>query len=73
MSQFGGLGALFGGLSPPKLPRVDGSGFRFWTGVIKFSLAMYLFSISTDEHVPIKFLMKKRLWKITRMYLPINI
>jgi len=46
MFQFGGLGALFGGLSPPKLPRGDGSRFR--TGVIKLSLAMYPFSISID-------------------------
>jgi len=46
-------------------------GFRFGTGVIKLSLAMYPFSISTDEHVPLKFLMTKRLWKITRLYLPI--
>ena len=66
-----GLGALFGGLSPPKLPRGDGTGFR--TGVIKLSLAMYPFSISIDEHVPLKFLMTKRLWKITRMHLPISI
>jgi len=26
MFQFGGLGALFGGLSPQKLPRGDGTG-----------------------------------------------
>jgi len=31
MFQFGELGALFGGLSPPKLLRVDGTGFRFRT------------------------------------------
>jgi len=61
---------LFVGLSPPKLPRGDGTGFRFRTGVIKLSLAMYPFSISIDEHVHLKFLMTKRLWKITRMYLP---
>jgi len=64
MFQFGGLGALFRELSPP-------TGFR--TGVIKLSLAMYSFSNSIDEHVPLKFLMAKRLWKITRMYLPISI
>jgi len=34
---------------------------------------MYHFSISTDEDVPLKFLMTKMLWKITRMYLPISI
>jgi len=67
MFQFGGLGALFGGLSPPKLPCNDGTGFRFRTGVLKFSLAMYSFSISIDEHVPLTLLMTKRLWKITRM------
>ena len=64
---------MFGGLSPPKLPRGDGTGFRFRTGVIKLSLAMYPFSISIDEQVPLKFLMTKRLWKITRMHLPISI
>jgi len=56
-----------GGLSPPKLPRGDGTGFRFRTGVIKPSLAIYPFSISIDEHVPLKFYMTKSLWKI-RMY-----
>ena len=49
-----GLGALFGGLSPPKLPRGDGTGFRFRTGVIKLPLAMYPFSISIDGHVPLQ-------------------
>jgi len=34
-----GLGALVGGLSPPKVPRGDETGFRFRTGVIKHSLA----------------------------------
>jgi len=65
MFQFGGLGAC-----SPKLPRGDGTGFRFRTGVnvIKLSLAMYPFSISINEHVLLKFLMTKRLWKITRMY-----
>jgi len=51
-----GLGALFGGLSPPKLDRGDGTGFWFGTGVIKLPLAMYPFSISIDEHVPQNFL-----------------
>jgi len=41
MFQFGGFGALFGGLSPPKLPRGDGSRFGFRTGITKLSLAMY--------------------------------
>jgi len=45
---------LFGGLSPSKLPRADGTGFRFRTGVIKLSVAMYPFSISIHEHVPPK-------------------
>jgi len=62
---------LFEGLSPPKLARGDGTGFR--TGVIKLSLAMYPCSISIDEHLPLKFLMMKRLRKITRMYLSIII
>jgi len=53
MFQFGGLGALFGGLSPPKLPCGNETGFRFRTGVIKFYLAMYPFSISKVEHVPL--------------------
>jgi len=60
-------------LSPPKHPSGDGTGFRFRTGVIKISLAMYLFSISIDEHIPLKFYMTKRLWKITKMYLPISV
>ena len=51
MFQFRGLGALFGKLSPPKVPRGDETGFRFGAGVIKLSLAMYPFSISIDEHV----------------------
>jgi len=42
---------------------------RFRTGVPKLSLAMYPFSISIDEHVPLKFLMTKRLRKITKRYL----
>jgi len=73
MLQFGRAGALFGGLSPPKLPRGDGTGCRFRTSVIKLYLAMHPCSISIDEHVPLKFLMTKTLWKITRMYLPISI
>ena len=67
------LGALFGGLIPPKLPGGDGTECRFRTGVIKLSLAMYPFSIPIDEHVPLKFLMTKRLWKIPWMYSPRNI
>jgi len=47
--------------------------FRFWTGVPKLSLAIYPFSISIDEHVPLKFLMTKRLRKITKIYLQISI
>ena len=73
MFQFGGLELCLGGLSPAKLPCGDGTGFRLRIGVIKLSLAMYPFSISIDEHVPLKFLMTKILWKITRMYLPISI
>jgi len=46
--------------------------FRFSTGVPKLSLAMYPFSTSVDEHVPIKFLMTKRLRKITKIYLPMS-
>ena len=45
----------------------------FRTGVIKLSLTMHSFSISVDEHVPPKFLMTKRLGKITWLCLPINI
>jgi len=68
-----GVGILFGELSPPKLPRGDRTGFRFRTGVIKLSLTMYPFSISIDGHVPLKFYITKRLWKITRTYLAISI
>ena len=64
---------MFRGLSPPKLPRGDKTGFRFRTGVIKLSLAMWPISISIDQHVPLKFLMTHRLWKITRMHLPMSI
>jgi len=34
---------------------------------------MYPFSISIDKHVLLKFLMTKRLRKITKIYLPISI
>ena len=46
---------------------------EYRTSAIKLSLAMYPFSNSLDEHVPLKYFMTKRLWKITRMYLPISI
>jgi len=34
---------------------------------------MYPFRISLFEHIPLKFLMTKRLRKITKIYLPISI
>jgi len=37
-------------------------------GVPNLPLTMYPFSISTDEHVPLKFLMTKRLSKITKIH-----
>jgi len=43
------------------------------SGVPKLTLPMYPFSISIDEHVPLKFLMTKRLRKITKTYLPTSI
>jgi len=43
-----------------------GSG-QVRTGVHKLSLSMYPFSISIDEHVPLKFL-TKRLRKITNIF-----
>jgi len=46
--------------------------FRSRTGVPKLSLAMYPFNISIDEHVPLKFLMKKRLKKITKINLSVS-
>jgi len=46
--------------------------FRFRTGVPKLCLAMYPFSISIDKHVPLKFLITKRLRKITKRYLQIR-
>jgi len=46
--------------------------FRFRTGVPKLSLAMYPSSVSIDEHVPLKFLMTKKLRKIAKIYLPIS-
>jgi len=33
---------------------------------------MHPFSISIDEHVPLKFHMTKRLRKITKIYLPMH-
>jgi len=45
--------------------------FRFRKSIPKLSLATYPFSISLYEHVPLKFLMTKRLKKITKIYLPI--
>jgi len=38
--------------------------FRFRTSIPKLSTAVYPFSISLYEHVPLKFLMTKRLRKI---------
>jgi len=46
--------------------------FRFRTGFPKLSRGMYPFSISIDEHVPLKFLMAKTLRKITKICLPIS-
>jgi len=42
------------------------------TGTPNLSLAVYPFSISADEHVPLKFVMTKRLSKIKEIYLPIS-
>jgi len=41
--------------------------------VLKLFLAMYSFRISIDEHVHLKFLMTKRLRKITKIYLRLPI
>jgi len=38
------------------------------TGVSKLSLTMYPGSISTDEHVPVKFLKTKKLNKIRKIH-----
>jgi len=56
-----------GGISPPKLPVATGLGLGLGQVLSKFLLAMYPFSISIDELVSLKFLMTKRLWKITRI------
>ena len=45
--------------------------FRLRTSILTLTLAMYPFSISLYEHVPLKFLMTKRLRKVTKIYLPI--
>ena len=46
---------------------------RYKSGVPKLSLAIYPFSISIDDHVPlIKFLMTKRLMNITKIYIFTN-
>jgi len=47
--------------------------FLHRSGILKLTLPMYSFSISIDEHVPLKFLMTKRLGKITDTYLPTSI
>jgi len=47
--------------------------FRYRISIPKLSPAMYPFSISLHEHVPLKFLMTKRLGKITKIYFPIGI
>jgi len=41
-------------------------------GVPNVSLTMYPFSISTDEHVPLKSFMSKRLIKITKVHWSFN-
>jgi len=41
---------------------------RFGTSIPKLSLAMYPFSISLYEHASLKFLMTKRMKKITKIY-----
>jgi len=38
------------------------------TGVPKLFLTMYPFSISTDEYVPLNFVMTKRLSEITKIH-----
>jgi len=50
-----------------------GLGVGFGEGFPKLFLAIYPFSISIDEHVPLKFLMTKRLRKITKLYLSIRV
>jgi len=47
--------------------------YYFRAGVPTLSLAVYLFSISIDEHATLKFLMTKSLRKITKIYLPASI
>ena len=42
-------------------------------GVPKLSLTMYLFSISTDGYAPLKYLMTKKLIKITNIHWIFNI
>jgi len=46
--------------------RLGTIGLNFRTSICKLSTAMYPFSISLNEHVPLKFLMTKRLRKIKR-------
>jgi len=45
---------------------------RSRSGVLQLSLTMYLYSISTDEHVPLKFLTTKWLSKITKIHCIFN-
>jgi len=71
MFQFGGLELYWGGYAHERSSVATGLGLG--QVLSKLSLAMYPFSISIDEHVPLKFLVTKRLWKITRMYLAISI
>jgi len=45
---------------------------RVRPGVPGLSLSMHPFSISTDEHVPVKYLMTGRLSKMTNIHLIFN-
>ena len=52
-------------MHPPKDPP-QAQVYR--TGVTNLSLTMYPFNISIDKHVPLKFLMTKRLSEIPKIY-----
>jgi len=67
-----GLEALFGEKAYQSCPVEMGLGLGSGQVLSNF-LWTCTFSISIDEHVPLKFRMTKSLWKITRMLLPISI
>ena len=63
--NFGGLGAFFGGLSPPKLPRGDGTGSDYPSKVFM--------SFSLEVCVGVRlFLAIKSLYSCSKVYVRVS-